>query len=651
LDAQTLKNLVASCSSKLHADDPIGCAAQIADAFEVSFSVRPDADPVLALPILRTFQQHLLDNRQLFLAARMAWPVELFDYRPKFTQDIFRLLDTRTMVLLQGAASCSKSYTAAVWMLLEWWADPDWTTVKVLGPSEDHLEQNLFSHMVALHGSSRIPMPGECGDLFIGENRRNQLGSINGVAVPVGRMKRAGRLVGVKRKTRVGGIGASGKRVEGPHPIYGTMSRLIFFLEEGERIQPGIWGDVNNVLSNVDHTQKYALRIVAAYNPEDVTSPVAQRAEPAKGWKYFDLEGDTEWVSKRGWTVLRLDGEKSENVIAGQRLYEGLQTREGLASIAANSGGTDSPGYMTMGRGAYPALGTVSSVVKAGRVAAGTATPIWQGKPENAAGVDAALTGGAGCVMTYGRYGMAVGALFPPSNKHPGGVRVMFKDKSTGVVKPRLVAVVDGQLTIPSGDSMDVAKAIRARGIEHKIKPEDMAFDVTGNGTGPADILRHTWGAIARVNYSESPTEIPLSAEGAPAKTLFHRICCELYFAIDAWLEYGCLFFSPQFNTDLVEVQLTDRRWRPSNGQRRVEGKDDYKKRHEEHSPDEADSLSLFLHAVRIRTRYTPSATGKGTAAPALGNDEATPIGDEDWPMNMEEAGGSRFFCAPRRVG
>src|SRR5438477_286885 len=81
-------------------------------------------------------------------------------------------------------------------------SDPENTAVKVLGPSEDHLEANLFSHLVDLHRCASLPMPGEVGELFIGMDRRNQTASIKGTVIPIGKVKKAGRLQGTKRKAR-----------------------------------------------------------------------------------------------------------------------------------------------------------------------------------------------------------------------------------------------------------------------------------------------------------------------------------------------------------------------------------------------------------------------------------------------------------------
>ena len=67
-----------------------------------------------------------------------------------------------------GAASMSKSYAGGAWHLLDWVRDPEYTTVQVVGPSENHLEANLFSHLIRMHRESKIPLPGQIGELLSG---------------------------------------------------------------------------------------------------------------------------------------------------------------------------------------------------------------------------------------------------------------------------------------------------------------------------------------------------------------------------------------------------------------------------------------------------------------------------------------------------
>ncbi|MBV5333986.1 hypothetical protein JZU57_01830, partial [bacterium] len=72
-------------------------------------------------------------------------------------------------------------------------------------------------------------------------------------------------------------------------------------LEEAENIQPGVWEDVGNIVSNIDAGNTHRFKISAAYNPKDRSSPMAVRAEPIDGWDSIDIDTHETWQSRRGW--------------------------------------------------------------------------------------------------------------------------------------------------------------------------------------------------------------------------------------------------------------------------------------------------------------------------------------------------------------
>jgi hypothetical protein len=325
----------------------------------------------------------LLNNGGMEEAAHLLWTPKLFDPRPKCTKDVWKMFDTSNLGLLMGAASMSKSYTMGVRLFLEWTRDPHYTTVQVLGPSADHLERNLFSHLVRLHQNASLPMSGEIGELFIGMDRRNRASSISGVIVPIGQHRKAGRLQGGKRFQRP-------KR----HPVFGDMSRLYIFLDEIENIPEGIWHDIDNILSQVEES-KASAKVFGAYNPTDLSARVAEKAEPRFGWGDLDADKHYKWKSVRGWDVLRLDAHTCENVIQGKVIYPGLQTRSGLTTIARNGGGVDSPGYMSMGRAVYPRAGATLLIFQPATIAKTRGEFIWYDEPTHVGGLDLALQGKA----------------------------------------------------------------------------------------------------------------------------------------------------------------------------------------------------------------------------------------------------------------
>lgn len=614
--------LAAEVARLVHEHKFRGAAQLVSDACKLDLKIASDR-PKDAHPPIQLYLHWLLNNGGLAEAAQLLWTPNQFNPNSQFTKDIWSLFDSTSTGLLMGGASVSKSFSMGVRFFLEWIRDPQYTTLRVIGPSEDHLETNLFSHLVSLHGQASLPMPGKVGNLFIGLDRRNLLSSIKGVVIPVGKVKKAGRLQGTKRKPR-----------QQPHPVFGELSRLFVFLDEIENVPDGVWSDIDNVLSNLDQVDTLGLKIFGAYNPTSQFSEVGVRAEPEFGWKDFDVDKHYRWKSKRGWEVLRLDGEKSENVVQNKVVFPGLQTRAGLDRIAKNAGGRQSPGYLSMGRGAYPAQSAAMTIIPSGMLGKSRGEFIWFDSPKPVGSIDMALEGGAVAVFTLGKLGLATGIKRPPSIQHPNGHMEMFKD-AQGHVTPRWGLQVDQQFPLAKGDTVVMKDAeldlVRKAGI----RPELLCQDRTGNGAGVHDLVKNEWSsAVIGVNYSSSPTDMKIMQEDENAAVKeYDRIDSELWFATRAWLEFSVLIFNPAIDLSKLSVQLTERLYRTVGGKRKVESKKDYKDRGHD-SPDEADSLTLLVHAARKGGGIIPSMRG--------GESPGSNPGEDSW-WDDEEGTGVRI--------
>ena len=630
LNADTLA-LVDECAPLLHARKR-GAVAQRLIAFYKIKGMRvggKDSD-AKTLPIITAFLHNLMEQGApgMTAAARLLWTPNQFTPEPESVKQVWNLFDTANRGLIMGAARLGKSFSMGVRLFLEWIRDPEYTTIRVLGPSEDHLEQNLFSHLVGLHKTASLPMPGEIGELFIGLNRREQLSSIKGVIIPKGNTKKAGRLQGGHRRPRAA-----------PHPKFGNLSRMFIFLDEIENIPSGVWLDIDNVLSEIEKgSQGFA--IYGAYNPTNPYDEVGKRAEPPFGWGDLDADTHFRWKSKRGWEVLRLDGERSENVITGEIVFPGLQTRDGLEAIALGAGGRNSPGYMTMGRGMYPAMGMASTVIPAGMIPKIRGEFIWYEPPQPVVGCDLALEGGDSAVYTLGKWGRATGAKYPPSMEFPNGNTVLFKDRN-GQVTPRWALEVSQQFVLPKGETVGMKNKILEMNRKAGVKPEFFACDRTGHGAGVADLLKYEWSsAIWDVNYTEGAGEEKLMSEDTKTcKEMYERMYSLLWFALRQWAEFGYLLINPAVDMSRLTQQLTQREYKTSSGRAKVESKTDYKSRGFS-SPDDADSLTLLVHAARKGSGLSLSRRGENVDIPG-----GSPF--DDWPGEAYY-GGARIDATNR---
>lgn len=324
-----LAKLAAEVSLPLHLDDPIVAANMTLEGLGHANAAIVSREE--AFVVLNSLKQALLDNDMYAEAAKLLWKPTQFSAEPRSVQMIFDALFSEGQVLVQGCASAGKSFSVGVWLYLDWLRDPQNTNILVVGPSENHLQQNLFSHLVNLHNNSAIPSPGQVTNLCISLNPHDQYAGIKGVVIPLGK-KSAGRLQGVKVKPR-----------QVAHPKLGKMTRLRIFLEEAENIHVGVWEDLVNVTANAANNQQF--KVVAAYNPKDRSSPVGVRAEPLHGWGSVDIETSEQWHTKRGWKLIRLDGRKIENVVQGIEIYPGLQTAKGLEQLTLQAGGERTAGW------------------------------------------------------------------------------------------------------------------------------------------------------------------------------------------------------------------------------------------------------------------------------------------------------------------
>jgi len=575
--------------------------------------------------ILQQFVRGLLDMGGAAQAAQILWTPTQFTPEPDSVKRVWKMFDTSNTGLIMGAAKMGKSYSMGARLFLEWFRDPEFTSIRVIGPSETHLEQNLFSHLVALHTNATIPMPGEVGDLFIGLNRRDQLSSIRGIVVPTGNSRKAGRLQGGHRRPR-----------NSPHPVFGPLSRMFIFLDEIENIPNGIWLDIDNVLSEIDedikdgNARECGFKIFGAYNPTNPTDEVGKRAEPVFGWGQFDEDTHFEWKSTRGWDVIRLDGERCENVLQGKIIYPGLQTQAGLSKIAANAGGRNGPGYCTMGRGMYPPVGLEATIIPSGMLSKWRGEFIWYSEPEPIASVDLALEGGDDAVYTLGKLGMVSGAKFPPSIEFPKGQTVMFRD-AHGRVTPRWGLEADQQFILPKGDTVAMKSSVMAMNRKAGVRPTLFGCDRTGHGAGVADLLKFEWGSEIRdVNYSEGAGEEKLMVEDSKTcAELYHRMDTTLWFGLRMWGEFGYLLLHPSLDMGRLTQQLTQRRFKVASGKSKVESKKDYESRGFG-SPNEADSLCLLVNTARKAKGLILSMRGGAGSASESDRD------DDFWPGKGE---------------
>lgn len=544
------------------------------------------------------YTSQLLRARRYAAAAIVLWGETIFDARPECVQKVWTAIDREPQVLVQGGGAQGKSYTGIVYVFVDWLADPEFTTVKLISTTGGHAKSNTFSTMVTLHKQAICPLPGAVNAESIALYETDKRSCIS--------------IVRIREGEDNSGV------LQGFHPlprpredaVFGKTSRVRAVLDEAEEIPRGVWTGVSNMLTTIDKSG--AVKIMGFYNPKDITSKTAQLAEPRGGWSILDIEtgvnGSNTWMSREGWYVVRLDPKQSENVKQRKDLYPGFQTYEGYRKLEAKGGG-NSLHYYVFGRGVYPPDSAVQVIIPQRVINSMRGEFIFTGKTIKMGACDIAIDGRDEAVFSAGRFGRASALKRSIINEQgkPAFELIKFPEE-------RYVLQLDQQFAIPKGSAEIVAKGIKTTCLSLGISPQFMMLDMTGNGSPVLNFLKipDVWSPEVRgLDFSKPATATKILVEDEQvAEELYEGIVTEVWFCVSRWGEYGYLAISPTVRSENLERELAGRRYILGAGQKlRVEKKEIYKARLD-HSPDSADSLTILAHGARTSGQMLASMIG-----------------------------------------
>ena len=538
-----------------------------------------EIDIPTAESIVRQYVQYLLDNDQFEAGATVLWGSNVYDWRPRSSRDTWRCLFDHDKVMIQGAGAMGKSFGAGAWFYLDWWRDPEYTSIKVISLTREHAERNIFANIKTFHRTALVrPITDQDEKANSIQVTNDSKQGIHLVAIPKGESGH-GTLRGFHPVPRFGK----------EHPIWGRLSRTHVVLDEAEEIPSGVWEGINNILSTSDtDSHKGHIKIFGASNPKDRTSAFGQRCEPVNGWGNVDCEDDFEWESREGYTVLRLDAARCENVIEKRIVYAGLQTYQGFMGYMSRGRTAEA---MTMARGWFPEEGMAMGIITPAMMDNAIGTVRFIGPVVPLAAFDLALEGNDQVMCSYGRFGLCDGWT-PMSGKF-----IEFKT-------PRTVLQLDSQIPFPKKATLEQTQAIIKFAKTMRIGPNWLCVDRTGNGAGIHDSLCSLFGSeVMGVNYSWAASETHILGDDSQrANELYNGVVTELIFGLAKYLEFEYLKISPSFRNEELIRQATARRYKQKGkGMVRVESKGEYCKRTRSKSPDELDSLSMLVYLMRQR--------------------------------------------------
>lgn len=336
-------------------------------------------------------------------------------------------------------------------------------------------------------------------------------------------------------------------------------------------------------LSNLSKNPYFSL--VGMSNPSSRFDAFGVWSTPQDTWEKINTEVDDTWETKWGGTYIRLDGERSPNIIAGENKYPWLPTLEKVEEDAELLG-AKSRGYMRMVRAVFfdsddsETVYTESELIDSGSMS----TVQWSTKPVNIAGFDPAFTtDGDRSILYFGKVGMDDSGQFVCELTKP----VQINDDATNKAVPR---------------SYQIARLVKEECDKREVLASNLAIDATGAGQPLADVLAQEFGGdILRVSFGGKASDKRVSVR---SKNIGHEIyvnrVSELWFIGKELCRTRQLF---GISADLVK-EITNRNYdivkTGSNLRMKLESKVEYKARFGQ-SPDLADAAFLCVDLARQR--------------------------------------------------
>lgn len=478
-----------------------------------------------------------------------------------------------------GPASCSKSETFALWILVNYLSDPRNVLAIVLSTSLKEARKRIWGYLVNFVRA--IPAPGL--PLKVVDSQ-----GIIRYTTPLWTASDTSciALIAAERKQEKEAIG----KLIGMHNnlvvvVADELSELTDSINE--YALPG-----GNLTSN----PKY--QYIGLSNPNGYYDPFSKIWKPKAGWLSITVDS-FRWETEYG-IALHFDAMKSPNVLAGKIVYplpgvpgaSFLPTLEKIEDAMKAEGGENSPRFWRMMRG-FPcpsghedSIYTESDVVKY----KGDSPAIWNDMPTiRVAALDPGFTNGGDRSIAY------LGTIGTTTD----GIRTLCFDEWKEMV-------VDATRT---DHSAQVAVLFRDYCVANNVAPQNAAVDATGGGEPFCDILNMIWSsAILRVRFGGKASDLPVSLTDPRLgfERYYNRVT-EIWYSGRELLRQGQL---KGLNPAQVR-EMAERKYGTTGAEKRIyaESKEDMKLRTGGKSPDIADAGFVLIALARERHGFAAAAT------------------------------------------
>jgi len=460
-----------------------------------------------------------------------------------------------------GSASSGKSHTMAAWGIVQWLCQPRDTLVLMTSTTLREARKRVWGSVMSLLSvieGAPIKIRDSIGNAaYVDENGTLiERAGLSLIAAERSKTRDAiGKIIGIKQK------------------------RVIMIGDELSELSESI---LQAGLTNLSKNPFF--QMIGMSNPNSRFDAFGVWSEPKKGWESIDTQTADEWRTKWGGRYIRLDGERSPNILLGEVKYPWLPTAEKLEEDRLLLG-PESRGYMRMVRAIFFDSDETTGIYSEAEMAkSGSLGGVdWAEKPTIVAGIDPAFTNGGDRTIMYtaevgyARNGQYVCKL---------GEAIHLNDDASNKAVPRTYQIVH--------QIIDHCK-------RRNISANNVALDSTGAGAPFCDVLAGEWeSSFMRVTFGgkASDKRVSMNSQLTGVELYTNRVS-ELWFVGKELMRTRQIY---GISSDLAQEMCARNYDMVKTGSLKVkiESKIEFKSRFGR-SPDLADAAFLALDCARQR--------------------------------------------------
>ena len=481
--------------------------------------------------------------------------------RHPWAEQMIRAALNNKYLSIGGSASSGKSHTMAAWGIVNWLSQPRDTLVLMTSTTLREARKRIWGSVISLLSvieGAPIKIRDSIGNAAYVDEKENLIerAGLSLIAAEKSKTREAvGKFIGIKQK------------------------RVLLIGDELSELSEAI---LNAGLTNLSKNPFF--QMIGMSNPNSRFDAFGVWSEPKDGWESVDIQTADEWNTKWGGKYIRLDGERSPNVLLGEIKYPWLPTAAKLEEDRLLLG-PESRGYMRMVRAIFFDSDETTGIYAESELTnSGAMGKVdWEGKPTMVAGIDPAFTnGGDRTILSIAEVGYAKNGQYVCQFTDA----VHLNDDATNKAVPRTYQIVQ--------QIMEHCK-------RRMVSPENVAVDATGAGAPFCDVLAGEWSPnFMRVTFGGKASDKRVSMNSQlTGEELYTNRVSELWFVGKELMRTKQIF---GINSDLAQEMCARNYDMVKSGSLRVkiESKPEFKARFGR-SPDLADAAFLALDCARQR--------------------------------------------------